>query len=32
MIGSFYGKELSKLKMSHYPEPDTHIRNKLKGD
>ena len=32
MIGSFYEKELllSILKMSYYPEPDSHIRDKVK--
>ena len=32
IIESFYEKEqlLSQLKMSHYPEPDSHIRNKIK--
>ena len=31
-IGSFYEKELllSKLKMSYCPEPDSHIREKVK--
>ena len=31
-IGSFHEKELlsSKLLKSYYPEPDSHIRNKIK--
>ena len=30
-MGSFYGKELllSKLLMSYYPEPDSHVRDKV---
>ena len=32
IIGSFYEKELllSKLRMSYYFEPDSHIRDKVK--
>ena len=32
IIGSFYEKELllSKLRMSYYLEPDSHIRDKVK--
>ena len=32
IIGSFYEKELlrSILQMSYYPEPDSHIRDKVK--
>ena len=32
VIGSFYEKELllSKLYVSYYPEPDSHIRDKVK--
>ena len=32
MIGNFYEKDLllSKLPMSYYPEPDIHIRDKVK--
>ena len=32
MIGTFYGKEFlwSKLQMSHYPELDNHVRDKVK--
>ena len=32
IIGSFYEKELllSTLQMSYYPEPDGHIRDKVK--
>ena len=33
IIGSFYENKflLSKLQMSSYPEPDSHIREKVKA-